>query len=211
MSYALPADYAATGVGMAFLVATYALALRGDDADAARRCGLSLGGLLDPEPIAPARLMRDAGRALGWATLAAALIFPFFWLGYLWWWRPVQPFLPSPPASLADDVLGQVLVIALPEEAFYRGYLQTALDDAWPPRWRVLGATIGPGLVVASALFAFGHVVTEIHPNRLAVFFPSLVFGWLRAKSGGIGAPLAFHAACNLFSSFLGRSYGLHG
>jgi hypothetical protein len=73
----------------------------------------------------------------------------------------------------------------------------------------VLGVRVGPGLLVASAIFAVGHVLTEVHPNRLAVFFPALIFGWLRAKTGGIGASLLFHAACNVFASFLLRSYGL--
>ena len=55
-----------------------------------------------------------------------------------------------------------------------------------------------------------GHFVTIPVPARLAVFFPSLVFGWLRAKTGGIGAPLAFHAFCNVFSEILGRAYGVY-
>jgi membrane protease YdiL (CAAX protease family) len=41
------------------------------------------------------------------------------------------------------------------------------------------------------------------------VFFPSLLFGWLRARTGGIGAGTAYHASCNLFASLLGRGYGL--
>ncbi|MBI3200280.1 MAG: CPBP family intramembrane metalloprotease [Myxococcales bacterium] len=117
--------------------------------------------------------------------------------------------MPGALPSLGDDVLGQLLVIALPEEAFFRGYLQTALDDAWKPRIRVLGAELGWGILVSSALFAFGHFATEPHPNRLAVFFPALVFGWLRARTNGIGAGIVFHALCNLFAAYLARSYGL--
>ncbi|MBK7585073.1 MAG: CPBP family intramembrane metalloprotease [Myxococcales bacterium] len=87
--------------------------------------------------------------------------------------------------------------------------LQTALDDVWKPRFRVLGADIGLGLLVSSALFALGHFATEVHPNRLAVFFPALVFGWLRARTKGVGAGIVFHALCNLFAAYLARSYGL--
>ena len=39
----------------------------------------------------------------------------------------------------------------------------------------------------AFRFFALGHVATEVHPNRLAVFFPSLLFGYLRTRRGGIG------------------------
>ena len=57
--------------------------------------------------------------------------------------------------------------------------------------------------IVSSALFAVGHFFTEPHPERLAVFFPALVFGWLRARTGGIGAPALFHALCNVLASTL--------
>jgi uncharacterized protein len=60
-------------------------------------------------------------------------------------------------------------------------------------------------------------VATTGQPARLSVFFPSLVFGWLRApkkgtpkkgmQTGGIGAAVAFHAACNIFSALLTDAY----
>ena len=101
------------------------------------------------------------------------------------------------------------MLIALPEEAFYRGYLQSTLDVAFPPRLRVFGAQVGPAIVVVSAIFAVGHFATQ-NPGRLAVFFPSLVFGWMREKTGGVGASIAFHAGCNVFSETLMRGYGIH-
>ncbi len=211
LSYSLPDDYAATGVGFAFLAVTYALVLRSDDPELIRRHGLSMGGLFEPVPLVVRRLLSDTGRALLVCLLLAAIVFPPFWVGYAWWWEPRQPFVAASALALIEDSLGQVVVIALPEEAFYRGWLQTALDDVFKPRWRILGASVGPGLLLASALFGVGHYLTEPHPNRLAVFFPALLFGWLRARTGGIGAPVAFHAACNLFASYLAQSYGFRG
>jgi uncharacterized protein len=208
LSYALPDRYAATGVGLAFLAATWWTVLRGPD-EQVPHYGLSLGGLLESGKLRPGRIARESAKALGWALGLAALIFPVFWFGYRFWYRPHHPFAWVAPASAADELLGQVLVIALPEEAFYRGYLQTALQDAWKSKIRLLGADIGWGLVVASALFALGHFLTEPRPERLAVFFPALLFGWLRARTGGIGAPLALHALSNIFSATLGRGYGL--
>jgi len=143
------------------------------------------------------------------ASSSAALLFlPPFWLGFLWWWRIRVPFHAPRWDSLGSDFSGQLLVIALPEEAFYRGYLQSALDEVYKPRWRVLGAELGPGFLLTSALFALGHLCTEFNGARLAVFFPSLVFGYLRARTRGVGAGLVFHALCNLFASYLGQSYG---
>lgn len=211
LSYLLPPDYAATGVAFGFLFATYGVAVSRDDTEALRAHGLALGGLAEPHPLEAARMAREAARAVAWALGLALLVLPPFWVGWVLWWRPAAPFVPAPPPPLLDEVLGQVLVIALPEEAFYRGWLQTALDRLYAPRWRVLGAVVGPSLLLASAVFAAGHVLTETHPNRLAVFFPALLFGWLRARTGGIGAPLVFHALCNLFAAWIARSHGLGG
>jgi membrane protease YdiL (CAAX protease family) len=209
LSYLMPENYAATSVGLAFLVVTYFLVLRKDDSDEIRRAGLSFAGLLEPARIDFKRVLRETLTASGWALLVSLLIFPAFWVGFVIWWNPRAPFSPAPAPSFTEEVLGQLTVIALPEEAFYRGYLQSSLDEAWRPRWRVLGAYVGPALLVTSALFAAGHFLTEMHPNRLAVFFPALLFGWLRARTGGVGAPIVLHALCNLFASWLAQSFGL--
>jgi uncharacterized protein len=204
----LPDSYSATAVGFGFLAVTYVFVLRSDDSQKIARYGLSFGGLFDPEPLSVSRIARETGTALLWALGLGLLFLPPFWLGFLYWWRIRTPFHAPPLSSLGSDLSGQLLVIALPEEAFYRGYLQSALDEVHKPRWRVLGAELGPGLLVTSVLFAFGHLCTEFNIARLAVFFPSLVFGYLRARTGGVGAGLIFHALCNLFASYLGQSYG---
>lgn len=203
LAYLLPEQHQATGVGLAFLIATYLLVVRRDDGERVRHHGLSFGGLLELEPIRPRRLLFDFATALAWALAFAALLFPGFWLGYRLWHSPESEFGAPPLVRSFDAALGEVLMIALPEEAFYRGYLLTALDDVWRPTRRVFGAPVGLGLVVSSAVFALGHLFTEFNPSRLAVFFPALVFGWLKARTGGIGAPVLFHAFCNLFASYL--------
>jgi uncharacterized protein len=209
LSYLLPESWAATGVGFTFLLATYWLVVRSDDTEQLREFGLSLGGLLESGPLSAQRLVRAALGALGYALLAAVLIYPCFWLGFRIWWN-VETFHPAPLGPVLSDALGQLLVIALPEEAFYRGYLQTSLERELKPKLSILGAQVGWGLVLTSAIFAVGHLFTELNPARLAVFFPSLVFGFLRARSKGIGASVTFHAMCNLFSAYLVHSYFGH-
>jgi membrane protease YdiL (CAAX protease family) len=204
----LPDSYSATAVGFGFLAATYWLVLRSDDSARISRYGLAFAGLFDRAPLSAEGIARDATGAVLWALALAAIFLPPFWFGFVWWWRIQVPFHAAALGSLGNDLLGQLLVIALPEEAFYRGYLQSALDEVWRPRWRVLGADLGPGLLVASALFAAGHLCTEFNAGRLAVFFPALVFGWLRSRTRGVGAGIVFHALCNLFASYLGQSYG---
>jgi membrane protease YdiL (CAAX protease family) len=208
LSYGLPEQFQATGVGLAFLAATYVLVLR-YDSETVRRHGLALGGLFDSAPLSLAVLLRSAAAATAWALAAAAVVLPPFWFGWLRFWQPDAHFSPASLHGVLDDAAGQLLVIALPEECFYRGYLQSSLDAAWRTRIRLLGAEVGPSLVVTSALFAAGHLATEFNVNRLAVFFPALLFGWLRARTGGVGAGIVLHALCNLFAAYLARSYGL--
>ncbi len=207
-SWLLRDSIVATAVGGVFLGATWLLVLRRRDADV-RGWGLALGGVLEVPP-APWRVtFRDAAIALGWALLLGLLIFPAFAIAFARYW-PVRQVAWSLPPKPLDAILGQLVVVALPEEAFFRGYLQTALDRAWGRKVLVFGAWLGPGLLVSSLLFALGHLATVPHPARLAVFFPSLVFGWLRARTGGIGAGVAFHTMCNLLSEGLGRGGGLY-
>ncbi len=109
-------------------------------------------------------------------------------------------------------VATQFLLIALPEEYFYRGYLQTRLNQAFVARskengkapMRFLGFT--PAIFLASFLFGVGHLLVPIGgvliATRMSVFFPSLLFGWLRDRTEGIGASIVYHACSNLMVLF---------
>jgi uncharacterized protein len=214
LSAVLPPAYVGSGVAAVFLGVTWALVFRRDDG-AVLRAGVSFGGVVLAEPIDGRRLVRETTAALGWALVLAVVFFGPFYVGfrlyahYVWHaTRAVTPTFAALPAL--NEVVGQVALIALPEEVFYRGYLQTTLDDAWPGRIRVLGAEVGLAVPITSAVFAMGHLLTIHDPARLAVFFPSLVFGWLRERTGGVGASIAFHAACNLLSATLLSAYGPH-
>jgi membrane protease YdiL (CAAX protease family) len=100
-------------------------------------------------------------------------------------------------------LLSQILVVAVPEEIFFRGYLMSRFEQRWPSRRRLLGAAVGWPLLLSSLLFAFGHFVVDLAPARLAVFFPALVFGWMRNRSGSIAPAAIFHALCNVLSETL--------
>lgn len=203
-----PKNYAATAVGLVFLGATWFLTIRRDDTHAAD-WGLALGGLLERDAIDWPKLLKDAAIALIWALVFAAVFFPPFYFGYRFFWQPSRGFAFKWPSNVFDDVAGQLFVIALPEEAFYRGYLQSALERVWAPKRRILGAELGFGWLVSAAVFAVGHVLTSPSPARLAVFFPALLFGYMRARTKGIGASMVFHAACNIYSATLARGFGL--
>ncbi len=173
-----------------------------------------------------ARTWRSWGRGALQAVAVAAVAFPPFALSFLGFARllpllpgwlssllapygPPGPFRLRLPGGLALQALVQLLVVALPEELFYRGWLQTSWRRARPGRTaRVLGADLGPGFLETQALFALGHLAS-FQPWRLGTFFPGLLFGWLRERSGGLAAPVVLHALSNLFLKVLEASlYG---
>ncbi|CAN5541034.1 hypothetical protein BH09MYX1_BH09MYX1_46130 [soil metagenome] len=208
----VPKGAVATVVGLEFLLATWILVWRGDDA-AVRASGLGFSGVLLREPIDLRRIAKDTARALGLAFAVGALVFVPYYFGWRFWFHPKTSFFVYVRvADTANMVFGQLLLVALPEEAFYRGYLLTAFDRVFSPRFRVrfLGADLGPGLLVVSTIFALGHFLTVPSPARLAVFFPALVFGWMRNRTGGVGASVAFHALCNIFSETLGKGFAVY-
>lgn len=108
-------------------------------------------------------------------------------------------------------LLTQLLLIAYPEEFFYRGYVQTRVGEAIEAYRSEQNEGAGESRswfgvseenLVASAAFGLGHLLTPVGGrilwNRAAVAFPSVVFGWLRDRTGTIGAAVAYHTACNM-------------
>lgn len=155
----------------------------------------------------------DLARSLRAFALAALLVVPLFSLGYwlyldhlcprLPFWlthytRPQARALRLPP-DLHWLALHQLVVVALPEEFFFRGYMQGRLSEVLPPR---------RALLLSSALFALGHLVVTPQVGSLAVFFPGLLFGLLRQRTGGVLAGGLLHALCNLLIDVLHRSLG---
>jgi uncharacterized protein len=122
------------------------------------------------------------------------------WLGFS------RGHLHAPP-DFVLLTLSQLVVVAIPEELFFRGYLMERLEQVWPPTHRLLGAKVGWALIVSSALFALGHLAVIPNPQRLAVFFPALLFGWMRARTGSIAAGALYHALCNVLADTLHVSY----
>jgi hypothetical protein len=122
-------------------------------------------------------------------------------------WQGLHGGAPRLPENFAVSALNQILVVAIPEEIFFRGYLLVRLERVWKPTRRLWGAPVGQALLVSSALFALGHLVVVPSPQRLAVFFPALVFGWMRGRTGSIAAGATFHALCNVVADVLHTSY----
>jgi uncharacterized protein len=182
-------------VGLVFvLLPLFVLDRRGRPYD---RYGMCLG-----------RPLRD----LPWALCAMAVAFvPVALCAPYVWGVADRSWSFALPAGYPGGALAHLVVVAGPEEFFFRGYLMGRLDDLFGARgrFRLLGAAVGPSLFVQAALFALGHFAVDLNPGRLAVFFPALAFGWLKAKRGTIVAPVLFHAASNIFMDVLRAGLGL--
>ncbi len=127
------------------------------------------------------------------------LFLPAFGLLY-WFYRAWWFGLPVRIAFQQDWLLlllYHLLCVALPEEVFYRGYIQSRLNLAFSWRLDLLGGRVGVGWVYTSVLFALGHYIISLRPESLATFVPGLLFGWLRERTGSVVASTAFHALCN--------------
>jgi len=85
-------------------------------------------------------------------------------------------------------VVTQLLLVALPEEAFFRGYLQQSFGRG--SRSVVLGSVLFWGAHLP-AYFVTGDAAV------LLVFFPSLVMGWLYDRTGNILPGIIFHGCAN--------------
>jgi membrane protease YdiL (CAAX protease family) len=123
-------------------------------------------------------------------------------IAILAWHRTFEPRLPE---NALDDLIRGFLLVALPEEVFFRAYVQSRWDFTCGKPWHLFGAAWGPGLTIQALLFAACHLATGDW-TRLRVFFFALLAGWLRARSGSVLAPAVYHAVANLWVGALNAS-----
>lgn len=135
----------------------------------------------------------------------------------VWWWVAITGvFAVTFFAGLSHRSLGDLLWLmawqffatATGEEVFFRGYVQTRLNDVFPRRWSVRGIAFGPGLVLMALLFGVLHAfngVDYFHGRftfawTLAgtTFLSALLFGFLREASGSIAPGIVLHFLNNM-------------
>jgi membrane protease YdiL (CAAX protease family) len=157
------------------------------------------------------------------------LIFPLFAIGFVVFYEVVcgvdtlsalappgmcrlyggldQLHLPPLGKRTVELLFIQVVVVALPEELFFRGFVLQLLERALPPKRKLWGGGVGWALVLSSAIFAVGHLAVSPDPRRLAVFFPGLMFGWVFSKTRSVLAGTIIHALSNVFIHLLEKAF----
>lgn len=113
-----------------------------------------------------------------------------------------------PAVDLIELVLIHLLAVALPEELFYRGYLQPRLCASFDDKALAFGFRWNHGIALTAALFAMAHFLGDYNPARLGPFFPALLFGLLRRRSGGIGGAVLLHGLYNILGAMLFAGMG---
>lgn len=114
-------------------------------------------------------------------------------------------FEPTLHPELGSLVVTHVVIIGLSEEVFFRGYLQSELNRSLGRPYRLWGARIGWGLLIASLLFGLCHVIYGDF-SRIRVAFFGLFAGWLRERTDGVAVPAAYHGMANVLYDFMQRS-----
>ncbi|MDN3641020.1 JDVT-CTERM system glutamic-type intramembrane protease [Simiduia curdlanivorans] len=98
----------------------------------------------------------------------------------------------SPASLLAFFLLA--LIYPLLEEIVFRGQIQPIILRHWPVKFSAISAAN----LITSAIFVLLHIASRgVSTLTLAVFFPSLLFGYFRERHGHIKSAVALHAGFN--------------
>jgi uncharacterized protein len=137
-------------------------------------------------------------------------------LGIILQKRPVPPAAAAlvlvfvPLAAVTNDLSGRVitflfyvLFLGPGEEIFYRGYVQSRLNQVFGCPRRFYGASWGWGTLIAALLFGTMHIFNGYNPLSGSIHFSwwwgvwtavgALPFAYLREKTGSVAAPAILH------------------
>lgn len=81
--------------------------------------------------------------------------------------------------------------MAVAEETFFRGWLQTVLSSRFAAPWAIL---------ITAVLFGLAHLASPYAPFALLAFFPGLVMGLLRHRHGSVLPAILYHWFGNIWS-----------
>ncbi|MBN1877682.1 MAG: CPBP family intramembrane metalloprotease [Anaerolineae bacterium] len=118
--------------------------------------------------------------------------------GYAWW----KGSYPGLRQGIFNFV-NYLIFVGLAEEVWYRGYIQTRLNQVFARRWTFFGVQWGWGVLIASLIFGFTHVLNgwnletgEFHPLwwwGAWTTTSSLLFAYVREKTGSVVAGSILH------------------
>jgi membrane protease YdiL (CAAX protease family) len=119
---------------------------------------------------------------------------PATWLA-LWPWLAPAYFNPAWPLQHPLPLLLAVLAYPPLEEILFRGWLQQSLMSRPKLHTHWL---LSPANLIASLLFAAAHLWRHNLLLVMAVFLPSLIFGYFYERHRGLCSPILLHGWYNL-------------
>ena len=145
------------------------------------------------------RQMKDSLVVLGWTCV---VLFPLTLCGL--WVLKSYDFKPPllPMLSQEQDwvywLFYQFMYVALSEEVFFRGYVQSNIHRLTTP---VMGKLPRlhqwTSIVISAACFTVAHIITQGQIISVFIFLPGLVLGWLFIRTRSLLAPILFHGLAN--------------
>jgi membrane protease YdiL (CAAX protease family) len=115
---------------------------------------------------------------------------------------PLRPIIPEKGWPLW--ILYQFAYVAVPEELFFRGYLQSnvtyLLSKVSGKKLEFLNYS---GIIICAMVFAAFHVVLQGKIISVLTFFPGLIMGWLFYRTKSLFAPILFHGLANIGYGFI--------
>ena len=108
-------------------------------------------------------------------------------------------YLLQPLSELITRVIIALIFVGFLEEFFFRGYVQTRLNEAFARPYSLFSVNYGAGLMLAALIFGLFHPLTVSGENPWAwslwTATGGLIFGFLREKSGAVVTPALVHGA----------------
>jgi len=116
---------------------------------------------------------------------------------------PLRPVLPHGQRWVCW-LFYQFMYIAVAEEVFFRGFLQTNIlrsTNKVMRGQRKLQQWISIG--VSAACFAAAHIIIQGQVISVLTFLPGLILGWLFIRTKSLLAPILFHGLANTYYFWL--------
>ena len=95
-----------------------------------------------------------------------------------------------------STILWQLVFGGFGEELFYRGYVQSTVNEEYGRPWSVEGVAFGPGLLVSSALYGLNRALNMVRPLQgvysvswswgFFSFSVGVFYGFLREYTGDV-------------------------
>ena len=138
-----------------------------------------------------------------WVTLATLVFYPPLFFAYNLGFMHRAFMMPSSGMIMQAVTKGliAIAVAAIPEEFFFRGYLQEHVFAKYS--FRILKILSLKNLFT-SLIFGIVHAIAFLDITRAATFFPSLLFGLFTEKSRGrIFYSVSYHVVSNILAFIL--------